>query len=136
MTRKRGDDRGSAVVELVLLAPVLMVLTLFIVVSGRSGETLRQVQHAADHGARAASRATMSRHSTVATNAVMSDMALSGVSCRSVRVQTGQHTTGGLRFVSVSVSCSVDHAGLSLLGLGRRTVSAQSIEVVDVYRAS
>jgi Flp pilus assembly protein TadG len=113
-----------------------MVLTLFIVVSGRSGETLRQVQHAADHGARAASRTTESRQSSVGTSAAMSDLAISGVSCRSVRVQTGRETKGGLRFVSVSVSCTIDHAGLSLLGLGSRTVSARSVEVIDVYRAS
>lgn len=134
--RRRRTDHGSAVVELVLLAPVLMVLTLFIVASGRSGETLRQVQHAADHGARAASRAATPRLESAATAAVMQDMALSGVSCRGVKVRTGRQTTGGLRFVSVSVSCTVDHAGLSLLGLGRRTVAAQSTEVIDVYRAS
>jgi hypothetical protein len=51
-------------------------------------------------------------------------------------VQTGRETKGGLRFVSVSVSCTIDHAGLSLLGLGSRTVSARSVEVIDVYRAS
>lgn len=134
--RQRRTETGSAVVELVLLAPVLMVLTLFIVVSGRSGETLRQVQHAADHAARAASRVSSSRLSSVGTDAALSDLALSGVSCRSVRVHVGQETKSGLRFVSVSVSCSVDHAGLSLLGLGSRTVNARSLEVIDVYRAS
>ena len=122
--------------ELVLLAPLLMVLTLFIVVSGRSGETLRQVQHAADHAARAASRVSSSRHSSVGASAAMSDLVLSGTSCRNVRVQVGQETRGGLRFVSVTVTCAVDHAGLALLGLGSRSVSARSLEVIDVYRAA
>jgi Flp pilus assembly protein TadG len=134
--RKMKTNQGSAVVELVLLAPVLMVLTLFIVVSGRSGETLRQIQHAADHAARAASMTTDSRLSSVGLNAAKSDLAISGVSCRNVRVQTAHETRNGLRFVSVLVSCTVDHAGLSLLGLGSRTVSARSVEVIDVYRAS
>ena len=134
--RTRRTDRGSAVVELVLLAPALMVLTLFIVVSGRSGETLRQVQHAADHAARAASRVSSSRHSSVGTGAAMSDLALSGTSCRSIRVLVGQETKSGLNFVSVTVTCTIDHAGLALLGLGRRSVTAKSLEVIDVYRAS
>lgn len=134
--RIRRTDGGSAVVELVLLAPALMVLTLFIVVSGRSGETLRQVQHAADHAARAASRVSESRHSAVGTNAALSDLALSGVSCRSVSVRVGQERKNGMKFVSVSVACSVDHAGLALLGLGSRSVTARSLEVIDVYRAS
>ena len=134
--RPRRIDDGSAIVELVLLAPVLMVLTLFIVVSGRSGETLRQVQHAADHAARAASRVSSSRHSSVGAGAAMSDLSLSGASCRNIRVQVGQETKSGLRFVSVSVTCTVDHAGLALLGLGSRSVTARSLEVIDVYRAS
>ena len=51
MKRPVVTDRGSATVELVLIAPVLVVLALFVVLAGRSGEALRQVQHAADHGA-------------------------------------------------------------------------------------
>jgi Flp pilus assembly protein TadG len=128
-------DRGSATVELVLLTPLLMVLALFIVASGRSGEALRQVQHAADHGARAASRVATSRMSAIGQEAASIDLQRSGISCRNTRVNVGVSAHSGLRHVSVAVACEVDHAGLSLLGLGRRTVSAKSSEVIDVYRA-
>ena len=48
-------DSGSVTVEMVLLAPVLMVLILFGVYSGRASESLTQVRSAADQAARGAS---------------------------------------------------------------------------------
>ena len=43
---------GSVTVEMVLLTPVLMVLILFGVYSGRASESSIQVRHAADQAAR------------------------------------------------------------------------------------
>jgi hypothetical protein len=42
---------------------------------------------------------------------------------------------GRLDAVKVSVSCRVEHAGLRLLGLAARRVTAESTESIDVYRA-
>lgn len=129
------DNRGSAAVELVLVTPVLMVLALFVVTAGRSGEAQRQVQHAADNGARAASQAAAIRRETAGQAAVLVDLRMNGRSCIDQSVQVTSVKIGRLDAVKVSVSCRVDHAGLRLLGLSERRVSAESVEPIDVYRA-
>ena len=135
MKRRVRDDTGSATVELVLLTPVLMTLALFVLLAGRSGEALRQVQHAADQGARAGSQASATRRDDVAHAAADSDLRAVGRACRDKSIDVQQTRIGGLDAVKVTVSCRIEHAGLHLLGLSSRIVSAESIEVIDVYRA-
>ena len=130
------DPDGSASVELVLLAPVLMILVLLIVVAGRSGEALQQVKHAADQGARAASVAEQSRRIARGSTAALQDLQKNGVSCMSSRVDVQNLVHNSFRSVAVTVSCTVNHSGLSLLRLGSREVTARSVEVLDVYRAN
>lgn len=135
MIRRVRDDRGSTSVELVLLTPVLMVLALFVVLAGRSGEALRQVQHAADHGARAASQTSAAKREESGRVAAASDLRLAGRSCVDQTIGVEQTKIGRLDAVKVTVSCRVEHAGLQLLGMSDRRVRAESIEVIDVYRA-
>lgn len=130
------DPDGSASVEIALLAPVLMILVLLIVVAGRSGEALQQVKHAADQGARAASVAEQSRRVVRGTTAALQDLQKNGVSCMSSRVDVQNLVHNSFRSVAVTVSCTVNHSGLSLLRLGSREVTARSVEVLDVYRAN
>jgi len=126
---------GSASVELVLLTPVLMFLVLLVVLAGRSGEVLLQVKHAADQGARAASISAISRQSVEGRGAALSDLAATGVSCNNPRVSVEPQQIGPTRFVKVVVECEVNHKGLDLLGVGKKTVRAESLEVLDTYRA-
>ena len=112
-----------------------MILVLFIVVAGRSGEALQQVKHAADQGARAASVAEQSRRAARGSSAALKDLQTSGVSCTSQQVDVRNIVHNNFRAVSVTVSCRVNHSGLALLSLGSRTVTAQSVEVLDVYRS-
>ncbi len=135
MKRPVVTDRGSATVELVLIAPVLVVLALFVVLAGRSGEALRQVQHAADHGARAASRAPLDDRESTGRDATLEDLRTSGRTCRDQVVSVELTKLGRLDAVKVSVSCRIDHAGLAMLGMSPRRVSAESVEVIDFYRA-
>ena len=136
LRQRHRDNRGSATVELVLVTPILMVLALFVVAAGRSGEALRQVQHAADNGARAASQAAAIRRASVGHAAALADLRASGRSCIDQSIQVTSVTVGQLDAVKVSVSCQIDHVGLRLLGLSERRVEAESIESIDVYRAS
>ena len=53
--KSKRSDTGSVSTELVLLAPALVLMVLLIVLAGRAGQTVEQVRHAADQGARAAS---------------------------------------------------------------------------------
>jgi Flp pilus assembly protein TadG len=128
-------DRGSATVELVLLAPVLVVLALFVVYAGRGAEALTQVRHSADQGARAASLVRISRMETVGRAAVLADLQLSGVSCVNPQINVAVDTDSAVRSVLVEVECVVNQKGLGLIGLSERVVTAQSIEVIDRWRA-
>jgi Flp pilus assembly protein TadG len=120
---------------MVLLTPVLVLLLLFITYAGRSGVAVEQVRHAADQGARAASLVRSSAMSSAASSAALADLRANGVSCGSPSVSTSTGTSGGLRTVTVVVSCTVARSGLSLLGADSRTVSARSTEVIDRYRS-
>jgi Flp pilus assembly protein TadG len=134
-SRRPPSDRGSVATEMVLLTPVLVLLLLFIAYAGRSGVAVEQVRHAADQGARAASLVRSSAMSSAASSAVLADLRANGVSCGSPTVSTTTGTSGGLRTVTVVVSCTVARSGLSLLGVDIRTVSARSTEVIDRYRS-
>jgi Flp pilus assembly protein TadG len=127
-------DQGSLTVEMVLLAPVLMVLVLFGVHSGRLSEANIQVQHAADQGARAGSLVSESKIVSAAKSAVEADLMLAGVSCRKFSVNVEQVDAGVASAVQVQVLCSVRVDGTELLGLLPDQVSASSIEVIDAWR--
>lgn len=129
------DHRGSATVELVLVTPILMVLALFVATAGRSGEALRQVQHAADNGARAASQASARNRESAGHAAAVDDLRANGRSCADQSIQVINVRIGRLDAVKVLVSCRVNHAGLRLLGLSSRRVEAESTEPIDFYRA-
>ena len=128
------SESGSSTVELVLLAPVLMVMALFGVHSGRLSEAKIQVQHAADQGARAGSLAAESKIAQVATVAVENDLKLAGIACTKVSIDVGAVATGMTNAVRVQVECDVRVDGTQLLGLLPDRVHAASIEVIDEWR--
>ena len=128
------SESGSSTVELVLLAPVLMVMVLFGVHSGRLSEAKIQVQHAADQGARAGSLAAESKIAQVATVAVENDLKLAGIACTKVSIDVGAVATGMTNAVRVQVECDVRVDGTQLLGLLPDRVHAASIEVIDEWR--
>lgn len=125
-------DRGSVSVEMVALTPILVLLALFAVFVGRSAEGLTAVQHAADQGARAASKVAFPRMAAAGTDAVMADLVDREVACVSPRVSVVRGDDD--RTVTVSVSCSPSTDGLSLLDVDSPRLSASSTEVVDFYR--
>ncbi len=127
-------DSGSVTVEMVLLAPVLMVLILFGVYSGRASESLAQVKSAADQAARGASKVSRSR--VEATAFQIAERALTGesVSCLDFVVNTALIEQGNNNAVRVEISCTINAEGLTLLGLTQRRVTASSTEVLDRWR--
>ena len=129
----RGDS-GSTAVELVLLTPVLVVLLLFVVHVGRSGEGLSELRHAADQGARAASLVSRSRMGAAAEQAVRQDLLLSGSSCERPAVTVSFQGSTLSASVRVDVRCWVSAAGLNLLGARPVRLSASSTEVIDRFR--
>jgi Flp pilus assembly protein TadG len=129
------NERGSAPTEVALVAPVLIVLMLFVVFVGRLTSTQLDVTAVARDAARAASlRATPAQASADATRTAETGLADRGVECRqlSVDVDTEHLAPGG--YVVVSVSCTADLSELAVLRVpGSRTISGTAREVVDTY---
>ena len=133
--RRCRSDRGSAAVEMVILAPVLVVLMLFVVFVGRAGGAIEQIRHAADAGARAASLVARTFMDSTARQAVTRDLDANGSNCASMSVSVGVAHTETVDTVTVTVSCVSNTAGTGLLPASARTLVANSTEVIDRYRA-
>lgn len=122
--------------ELAVLAPVLVVLLLLVVASGRLVLAHQEVDAAAADAARAASIAnSASAAQLAAQGAAQTDLAGHGITCTSFRswVDTSDFTPGGA--VRVTVSCTASFSGLALLALpGSQTLSSESTAPIDLYR--
>ena len=125
---------GSVSVEMVLLAPVLMLLILFGVYASRASESLMQVRHAADQAARSASKVSRGRVQSVANDVANRTLNNSGTSCVDFAVSTAVIDQGSNSAVRVKVECTIKTQGLELLGVSERRVSATSTEVLDRWR--
>ena len=125
---------GSVTVEMVLLAPVLMLLILFGVYASRASESLVQVRHAADQAARSASKVSRGRVQSVANDVANRTLNNSGTSCLDFAVSTAVIEQGSNSAVRVKVECTIKTQGLILLGVSERQVSATSTEVIDRWR--
>lgn len=137
-SQRQHRDRGSAAVEATLLAPLLMLLVLLVVGSGRVVQSQLRVQDAAHSGARAASLArdpaTATRAGQAAARAALAN---GGASCThaDVAVNTSGFSAGGS--VTVTVSCAVSVSDLSGLRIGGGTTQTASFtSVVDTWRGT
>ncbi len=138
-------EDGSAVVELVLVTPLLIAVLLVMVLAGRVVIAMGELEATARDAARAAS---LSRGPTAALQAAQqtaaADLAQTRrVTCRTLQVQTDstrfrphQTATGPLAgAVTVTVRCQLELADLSLLGLGgTRRVERHATAPVDAFR--
>lgn len=126
-------DRGSSVVEVAILTPVVLVLIGFINLTGRIASLQENVQTAAADSARAASlHRSSSGAEAAALDAAQWTLIDAGISCENlaVDVDTSALTPGGE--VSVTVRCGVSLTGLSGFPIpGGKTVSVRSVEVID-----
>lgn len=136
MTTPLNGERGSAAVEMAVIAPALVVLLLVVVFAGRVSQTEAEVRRAAGEGARAASLEQQPIAAELAARtAVEANLAAKGVSCAELRtiVDTILMAPGGE--VSVNVRCVTDMSDLALIGVpGQRAFEARSTEVIDRYR--
>ena len=122
--------------ELVVLAPVLLVLALAVVAFGRVAEARQQVAEAARAGAEVASvqpdPVSAEEASTVngAIGTSGHDQACGG---REVLTDVSHFYPGG--YVTVTVVCQIPLSDLSLPGMpGSTTVRASSTAPIDPYR--
>ncbi|MCB0905709.1 MAG: pilus assembly protein [Nocardioidaceae bacterium] len=138
--RLRGhrDEHGTAALELTLLAPLLLVILLFVVGLGRMAHARQQIESVAADSARAASlERNTSLSAQAAKTAATASLGDAGVSCTNldVDVDLSSYQPGGR--VTVTVSCTTKLSDVAMAGFpGSRTFTATSSVPIETYRGS
>lgn len=127
------NRRGSLTVEAVILAPTLVLVVLAAVFVHRWTEASFRLSRVADVAARAASLAQYDLMAAQGAAAGRRELAATFPACTGAAIRLAQRVEAGLLYVTASVRCDVDMGGLDLLGVGRRSVSVSSTEVVDYH---
>ena len=132
------SERGTAAVELALLAPVLLVLVAVVTAAGRVVETKSAVLSVAREAARAAAEAPNAAAAHDAAIATAQQVA-EGLGLDPARLSIVEDPHGFARGApyEVSVSYQVSMADLPGLGLlpGSVTLGAEHAELIDTYRS-
>ena len=134
----RPSERGSSVIELTVLTPVVVILLFFVVAAGRVGVIESKLSTAARSAARAATQyGSAPAAEAAAAAAAKSVLAQSTVNCGGgPRVDLLEMNLRPGGNVQIRVSCSVSLSDLTLIALpGHRLVSAQAVSVVDRSRS-
>ena len=133
-THDHTHDRGSMSVEATLLAPVLVVIILFVVHLGRYGTTHLRLVTAADHAARAASLVHPAMMATVGKGVALDNVSQNGIPCETFQaaVHVGNDTDPAT--VRVDLTCVIDRRGLDMLAPMPRRIEVSSTEVIDRWR--
>ena len=136
-TRRAGGEEGQAIAELVIVAPVLLLVVLLMVAFGRIDSAQGDVESAARAGVQAAViQADAGDAEAQAAAAVQRTLHNAGLTCPSPQIttDTSNFTAGGS--VSVSVTCVTSMADVSVPGVpGSKTLSAASVAKIDPFRA-
>lgn len=130
----RNHDRGSMSVEAVLLAPILVLLVLFVVHVGRLGAAQVRLVTVADHAARAASLVHPRAMHATARSTALDNLMQNGLTCESISVQVQITRQSDPGVVRVAVECLLDRSSLDMLAPVPRTLQAVSSEVIDRWR--
>jgi Flp pilus assembly protein TadG len=130
--RRVAYDRGSASVELAILAPLVGLLLGAVVLVGRVQLARADVEGAARSAARDLS---ISRDPYLAVESVRASLAdtldAGSPTCRSMSFSP----TIGTESVAVTISCTVDLQEAAVLPVpGSMTVTASATEIIDTYR--
>lgn len=133
----RGDD-GFTTLEVVLLAPLFVLMLLLIVILGRVQQAGAEVTGAARDGARAASLSnTPAQASSNAQQAVTAALASQALACTggpTTTVDTSNFRPGGV--VGVTVSCIVPLSDVGFTAMpGSRTMTRQGASPIETYRS-
>ncbi|TYB48547.1 TadE/TadG family type IV pilus assembly protein [Actinomadura chibensis] len=140
MTRRRATaDRGTATLEAVIWAPVLLMFAGLIIAAGRIVVGGGAVEAAARDAARQASLArTPSAARSRALASAEEALHRQGLQCDpTVAVDTSEfgRPPGTAAAVSVTVECVVRLSDLVVAGLpGARTMRASAVSPIDPYR--
>lgn len=137
---KLRDDRGSAGLQLVILAPALLAFLVLLSAAGRLGLAGNAVEAAAASAAREASLGRTSAEAQASAEEMARiSMAQAGLNCVTLSVSINAAginapigTTGQ---VSANISCTVSLNDAAMIGLpGTRTLTGTATSPVDAYR--
>lgn len=139
MTRRRRDERGSAAIEIALLAQLLGAFVLLVIFGGRLALARQTVQAAAADAARAASIArTAQAAERSATRVAEATLANQGVTCAATTIDVDtkgfSKPPGTPATTTVTISCDLATADLNLPVPAAR-IDATSSSAIDTYRA-
>ncbi len=138
--RAPTHDRGSATVELVILAPTLLLFLLLAIYAGRVAMARQSVHAAAADAARSASIArTEGAAAGNARSAAEATLAAEGLRCQATQVEVDTSAFGApvgvAGSVAATVSCTVDLTDLTVPGVpGSRQLTATVSSPLDTYR--
>lgn len=129
MSGRRRDESGSMAVEVVILAPILMMFVLLVVAGGRYVSVEGDIQATARDAARAAALQDTRGEAEQAARSIISG----SLDCDpAVGFNADWRPDGS---VSVTLRCQVPYDDLGLLGLpGHVTIEAESHVRLDPYR--
>jgi Flp pilus assembly protein TadG len=128
----RIGDRGSATIEVALLAPVFTMLLALVVLVGRVESSRADVEGVADGAARSISlsRSPLAASATAKADAQAS-LHVGSSSCRTM----GWDAVVTPESVTVTIACTIDLSAASILPApSHYTVSATATEVIDRFR--
>jgi Flp pilus assembly protein TadG len=135
-SRRPHGDRGSAIIELAIVTPVVIVLVLTMVALGRYSQSRIVVEQAASAAARAASLTSSPGAATqAAQDAAQSTVSGAGLSCAQMTaaVDISAFRPGGQ--VTVTVTCAADLSALTLSGVpGSATLQFTAAAPLETFR--
>lgn len=140
MTSRWRDERGSAAVEITLVAPVLVLFILVVIFGGRLALARQAVESAAFDAARAASLArTQTDARTAAAKTAAATLTNQKLPCTSTQLDldtTGfDKPVGTPATITVHLVCDVATGDLGLPGIASTVlVDAEATSPLDAYR--
>lgn len=136
----RHEERGSATLELVIMAPLLLLFISVMIFGGRVALAGQSVQQAADEAARVASIArTQEEADQTAGKAARDTLEQQNLDCTIIEVHVNtagfNAPLGQDASVTATVTCPVRVGDLAIPGLpGTRTVTATAVSPIDTWR--
>jgi Flp pilus assembly protein TadG len=134
--RRPRRERGTMALEMAILAPVLLVLFMFLLACGRYFQTSSLLESAARDGARSASQSrSLAEAQGRVDEAVSSTMSQAVKSCQETASGTITTAFTAGTPLSVEVTCTINYRDLGLLGLGGdTTITKRFTSSLDPYR--
>jgi hypothetical protein len=137
---RRRTERGALALELAILAPLMLVLLLFLMACGRYFQTAALLEDAARDGARAATQArSKASAQLVVDKAVNRAMSQDQIAASCKNSAKGElNLPGGFEAgepITVEVSCTINYRDLGLLGMDKDVTLTRSFtSTLDPFR--